>query len=137
MTAATNYQFAAQEALLDGDADRLVKVFKSFFANIPYNLTDRQNEQMWQTIVYVVLKAIGAAVHAEVLTNEGRIDMTCETPAGIWLIEFKLDRPAEEALAQIDERNYAEKYDFSGKTVRKLGISFSSEKRTIVDVKMA
>ena len=135
-TESTNYQFAAQEALLDGDADRLVKVFKSFFANIPYNLTDRQNEQMWQTIVYVVLKAIGAAVHAEVLTNEGRIDMTCETPAGIWLIEFKLDRPAEEALAQIDERNYAEKYDFSGKTVRKLGISFSSEKRTIVDVKI-
>ena len=136
-TEATNYQFAAQEALLEGDVDRLVKVLKSFFANIPYSLTDRQNEQMWQTIVYVVLKAIGAAVHGEVLTNEGRIDMTCETPAGIWLIEFKLDRPAEEALAQIDERNYAEKYDFSGKTVRKLGISFSSEKRTIVDVKTA
>ena len=135
-TESTNYQFAAQEALLEGDVDRLVKVLKSFFANIPYSLTDRQNEQMWQTIVYVVLKAIGAAVHGEVLTNEGRIDMTCETPACIWLIEFKLDRPAEEALAQIDERNYAEKYDFSGKTVRKLGISFSSEKRTIVDVKV-
>ena len=28
------------------------------------------------------------------------------------------------------------KYDFAGKTVRKLGISFSSEKRTIVDVKV-
>ena len=135
-TAATNYQFAAQEALWEGDVERLVKVLKSFFANIPYNLTDRQNEQMWQTIVYVVLKAIGAAVHAEVLTNEGRIDMTCETSAGIWLIEFKLDRPAEEALAQIDERNYAEKYDFAGKTVRKLGISFSSEQRTITDVKV-
>ena len=136
-TESTNYQFAAQEALLDGDVERLVKVLKCFFANIPYSLTDRQNEQMWQTVVYVVLKAIGAAVHGEVLTNEGRIDMTCETPTGIWLIEFKLDRPAEEALAQIDERNYAERYDFAGKTVRKLGISFSSEKRTIVDVKTA
>ena len=136
-TAATNYQFAAQEALLEGDADRLVKVLKSFFANIPYSLTDRQNEQMWQTVVYVVLKAIGAAVHAEVLTNEGRIDMTCETPTCLWLIEFKLDRPAEEALAQIDARNYAEKYDLAGKIVRKIGISFSSERRTIVDVKLA
>ena len=38
---------------------------------------------------------------------------------------------------QIDERDYAGKYDFAGKTVRKLGISFSSEKRTIVDVKTA
>jgi len=131
-----SFQIAAVKALYSGDAERFVKSIRSFFANIPYNLTDRQNEQMWQTIVYVVLKAIGVPVHAEVLTNEGRIDMTCETPVGIWLIEFKLDRPAEEALAQIDERNYAEKYDFAGKKVRKLGISFSSEKRTIVDVKL-
>ena len=134
--AATNYQLAAMRAILADDAEKFVKALKSFFANIPYNLTDRQNEQMWQTIVYVILKSVGLGVNAEVMTNEGRIDMTCETAACIWLIEFKLDRPAEEALAQIDERNYAEKYDFSGKTVRKLGISFSSEQRTIVDVKM-
>ena len=130
-----NYQFAASDALEAGDAEKFVKVLKNFFANIPYNLTDRQNEQMWQTIVYVLLKSVGFCVNAEVLTNEGRIDMTCETPACIWLIEFKLDRPAEEALEQIDERNYADKYDFAGKTVKKLGLSFSSEKRTIVDVK--
>ena len=128
-----NYQFAAAEALVVGDAEKFVKVLRNFCANIPYCLTDRQNEQMWQTIVYVILKAIGFGVNAEVQTNEGRIDMTCETPAGIWLIEFKLDRPAEEALAQIDERNYAEKYDFAGKVVTKLGISFSAEKRTIAD----
>ena len=77
------------------------------------------------------------AVQAEVQTNEGRIDLTCETSAGVWLVEFKLDRPAEEALAQIDEKNYAEKYDFAGKAVKKIGISFSSEKRTIADWRMA
>ena len=131
-----NYQFAAADALVAGDAEKFVKVLKNFFANIPYSLTDRQNEQMWQTIVYVILKSVGFGVDAEVQTNEGRIDMTCETPSGIWLIEFKLDRPAEEALAQIDARNYAEKYDFAGKTVKKLGISFSSERRTIVDAKL-
>ena len=135
--AATNYQLLAMRSILADDVQGFVKSLKSFFANIPYNLTDRQNEQMWQAIVYVILKSVGVGVNAEVLTNEGRIDMTCETSSGIWLIEFKLDRPAEEALAQIDERNYAEKYDFTGKTVRKLGLSFSSEKRTIVDVKLA
>ena len=135
--AATNYQLLAMRAILADDVQGFVKALKNFFANIPYNLTDRQNEQMWQAIVYVILKSVGVGVNAEVLTNEGRIDMICETPSGIWLIEFKLDRPAEEALAQIDERNYAEKYDFTGKTVRKLGMSFSSEKRTIVDVKTA
>ena len=136
-TVSVNYQITAARALHAGDVEKFVKTLKNFFANIPYNLTDRQNEQMWQTVVYVILKSVGFGVNAEVLTNEGRIDMTCETSAGIWLIEFKLDRPAEEALAQIDERNYADKYDFAGKTVRKLGISFSSEKRTIIDVKTA
>ena len=136
-TKSVNYQITAARALIAGDAEKFIKILRNFFANIPYSLTDRQNEQMWQTIVYVILKAVGFGVNAEVLTNEGRIDMTCETPAGIWLIEFKLDRPAEEALAQIDERNYADKYDFAGKTVTKLGISFSSEKRTIVDWRKA
>ena len=48
----------------------------------------------------------------------------------------KLPSSVFRRLAQIDEKNYAEKYDFAGKTVRKLGISFSSEQRTIVDVKV-
>ncbi|MGN0847242.1 MAG: PD-(D/E)XK nuclease domain-containing protein, partial [Kiritimatiellia bacterium] len=58
-------------------------------------------------------------------------------PAGIFLIEFKLDRPAEEALAQIDAKDYAAKYDFAGKKVTRIGCSFSSERRTITDVKFA
>ena len=82
------------------------------------------------------IAVIGFGVEAEVKTNRGRIDMTCETPSGIYLIEFKLDRPAEEALEQIDRNDYAAKYDFAGKKVVKIGVSFSSEQRTITDVKV-
>ena len=131
-----NHQFAAAEALYDGDVEKFVKALRAFFANIPYDLTDRQNEQMWQAIVYVVLKLIGTAVTAEVKTNDGRIDMVCDAPSGIYLIEFKLDRSAEEALAQIDQNGYATKYHLAGKKVVKIGVSFSSEKRTITDVKI-
>ena len=131
-----NHQFAAAEALYDGDVEKFVKALRSFFANIPYDLTDRQNEQMWQAIVYVVLKLIGTAVTAEVKTNDGRIDMVCDAPSGIYLIEFKLDRPAEEALEQIDRNEYSAKFDFTGKKVVKIGVSFSSETRTITEVKV-
>jgi len=136
MGRATNYQLLAQESIVTGDVERFIKALKSFFANIPYSLTDRQNEQMWQTIVYVVLKAIGVAVSAEVQTNDGRIDMVCEAPDAIWLIEFKLDHTAQEALDQIDENDYAAKYDFTGKKVVKIGVAFSSEQRTITEVKL-
>ena len=126
-------QFAAAKALYAHDIPKFIKALKTIFANIPYDLTDRQNEQMWQTIVYVVLKAIGVSVHAEVKTNDGRIDMTAETPEDIYIIEFKLDRPAAEAMEQIRGKDYAGRYALSKKRVNLIGISFSAEKRTIVE----
>ena len=130
---AESAQFAAAEALYAHDVPKFLKALKAFFANIPYDLTDRQNEQMWQTIVYVVLKAIGAGVWGEVKTHDGRIDMVAEVPGDIYIIEFKLDRPASEAMEQIKGKEYAGKYALSDKRITLIGISFSSEKRTIVE----
>ena len=110
-----------------------MKALKSFFSAIPYDLTDRQNEQMWQTIVYVVLRSIGINVNGEVKTNDGRIDMVVDLPNDIYIIEFKLDKPAAEALKQIKGKDYAGKYVLSGRRVTLIGISFSSEKRSIVE----
>ena len=51
----------------------------------------------------------------------------------IYIIEFKLDKPAAEALKQIKGKDYAGKYVLSGRRVTLIGISFSSEKRSIVE----
>ena len=126
-------QFAAAEALYGHDVPKFIKALKCFFANIQYSLTDRQNEQMWQTIVYVVLKSIGVSVHGEVQTSDGRIDMTVEVPNDNYIIEFKLDRPVEEAMSQIRGKDYAARYALSKKRLTLIGFSFSSERRTIVD----
>ena len=106
---------------------------KAFFSDIPYDMTDRQNEQMWQTIVYVVLRSIGINVNGEVKTNDGRIDLVVDLPGDIYIVEFKLDRPASEAMEQIKGKDYAGKYALSGKRVTLVGISFSAAKRTIVE----
>ena len=123
----------AARALYVHDVPRFLDTFKAFFANIPYDLTDRQNEQMWQAIVYVVLRSLCATVAAEVKTHDGRIDMVVDLPGDIYIIEFKLDRPAAEAMEQIKGKEYAGKYALSKKRVTLVGISFSSEKRTIVE----
>ena len=73
--ASANYAFEAAKALYAHDPQKFVKALKSFFTDIPYDMTDRQNEQMWQTIVYVVLRSIGVNVNGEVKTHDGRIDM--------------------------------------------------------------
>ena len=126
-------QIAAITALYDHDVPKFLKALRTFFSNIPYSLTDRQNEQMWQTIVYVILRLIGVSAEGEVQTNDGRIDLVAKTPDDIYIVEFKLDRPAAEAMAQIKGRDYAGKYALSQKRITLIGISFSAEKRTIVE----
>jgi hypothetical protein len=130
---AESAQFAAIKALFQRDVPAFIKALKCFFTNIQYDLTDRQNEQMWQTIVYVVLASVGVNVHAEVKTNDGRIDMVVDMPNDIYIVEFKLDKPAAEAMEQIKSKEYAGKYALSGKRISLIAISFSSEKRTIVE----
>ena len=120
-------------ALYVHDIPRFLKAFKAFFANIPYDLTDRQNEQMWQAIVYVVLRSLCSTVTAEVKTNDGRIDMVVDLPDDVYIIEFKLDRPAAEAMEQIKGKDYAGKYALAKKRITLIGLSFSAAKRTIVE----
>lgn len=131
----SGFAFDAIKALYAGDAEAFADTLKLFFRTIPYDLTDRQNEQTWQAIVYAVLRLIGVNVGAEVRTATGRVDMTVEMPGHCFVVEFKLDRPAEEAIAQIRERGYADVFAGKDKPVSLIGVSFSSEKRTIVDVK--
>ena len=76
---------------------------------------------------------IGVSAQGEVETNDGRIDLVAKTPDDIYIIEFKLDKPASEAMEQIKGKEYAGKYALSGKRLTLIGISFSSEKRTIVE----
>ena len=87
---------------------------------------------MWQAIVYVALKLVGVAVEAEVKTNEGRIDMTAETDAHCYVIEFKLGTTAVSAIRQIKANHYADKFAGNGKTLTLIGLAFSKAKRTIV-----
>ena len=130
---ASSAQIAAITALYDHDVPKFLKALRTFFSNIPYSLTDRQNEQMWQTIVYVILRLVGVSAQGEVQTNDGRIDLVAQTPDDIYIVEFKLDRPAAEAMEQIKGKDYAGKYALSGKRITLVGISFSSERRTIVE----
>ena len=130
---ANDIQADAVDALYAGEPEKFVAALKRLFANIPYDLTDRQNEQMWQAIVYVVLKMVGVDVGGEVKTNEGRIDMTAETPEHGYVVEFKLGASAAAAIAQIKANHYADRFAGNGKTLTLVGLAFSKERRTIVD----
>ena len=53
----------------------------------------------------------------------------------IYLFEFKVDKSAEEALRQIEEKQYWQRFAAEEKPIHLVGVSFSKEKRNIVDWK--
>ena len=101
------------------------------FANIPYDLTSRQNEQTWQAIIVVIMRFIGLRVIPEERTNRGRIDFVVDVGNEIYLVEMKLDKSADEALQQIKDKGYAEKYRATDKRITLIGINFSSKTRSV------
>ena len=119
-------------ALRNDDVNDMLDALSCFFANIPANITVKR-EKYYQTLFYAVFVLIGARTHAECWTNRGRVDAVVETPCGIYVFEFKLNGTAEEALAQIKEKGYHEKYLRSGKKVTLAGVAFDSEMRNLSD----
>jgi hypothetical protein len=108
------------QALQRRDPEWFVESFRQFFAAIPYDLTDRQNEQSWQAIMYVVLRVIGINVGGEVRTHKGRIDLTVETATDAYIIEVKRDSTAKKAIEQIQDRSYTDRFRPSGKPIRRV-----------------
>ncbi len=56
-----------------------------------------------------------------------------KAPDAIYVMEFKYNKSAREALAQIDERGYLLPYEADGRTLYKVGVNFSEETQTIED----
>lgn len=67
----------------------------------------------------------------ELPTSDGRMDVIIHTSNYIYIIECKLDGSAEEALQQIEEKNYASPFGMNKRTIIKLGINFSSKTRGV------
>ena len=74
---------------------------------------------------------IGFYVKAEYHTSEGRIDLVLQTDKYIYVMEFKLEGSAEEALKQINEKHYALPFEADSRELFKIGINFSKKTRNI------
>ncbi len=119
-----------------GDTDQMVDLLKSFFTGFSYQV-DKPDEGHFQTIVYCIFKLCGMHIRSEETTNIGRIDAVLHSGAHLYIIEFKFNKTACEAVKQIENTKYAEKYILSarehGRMVHLLGINFSLKDRNIID----
>ena len=72
-------------------------------------------------------------VDVEVRTPKGRVDVVMRTIHTLYVIELKLDKSADSALAPINLKNYPERFVLCGLPVVKVGINFDSESHTLSD----
>ena len=73
-------------------------------------------------------------MHSEVHADKGRIDLTLITKNRIFVFEFNFNATSQEALRQIQDRKYYEKYLNKGKAITLVGLSFNYEaKESTID----
>lgn len=113
-----------------GDYDSFFRRLQSFFADTPYELV-RDLELHYQNVLFIVFKLMGFYTKVEYHTSEGRVDLVLQTDKYIYVMEFKLEGTAEEALEQINEKHYAQPFEADVRKLFKVGVNFSSQTRNI------
>lgn len=66
-------------------------------------------------------------------TTDGRMDILVQTKDYIYIFELKIDKTAETALRQIEEKGYAKPFSKDPRKLFKIGVNFTTEKRCIDD----
>ena len=113
-----------------GDYDSFFRRLQSFFADTT-NEVIREQELHYENVLFIVFKLVGFYTQVEYHTSKGRIDLVLQTDKLIYVMEFKLDGTAEEALQQIHDKHYALPFASDGRKLFKIGVNFSAETRNI------
>ena len=119
-------------SLKDDDIENALVLMQTYYSSIPYDLCNKE-EKHFQTIFYLIFSLLGQYIQSEVKTAIGRADAVVKTPNSIYVFEMKVDKTAEIALQQIDDKGYLIPYTTEGKRLIKVGLNFSSETRTLQD----
>jgi hypothetical protein len=119
-------------SLRNGDANRFLQLMQVLMADTPYELI-RELENHYQNVMYIITKLMGFYIQAEYRTSRGRIDLLIGTDKYVYIIELKFDGSAEEALAQINAKDYALPFAVGDRQVIKIGANIGRESRNIDD----
>ena len=121
-----------------GKVDEFMQRLKSIMASLPYGTEKKDSnesialrEHNFQVCIYLVFALMGQFVEVETPSSTGRTDCLVKTEKAVYIFEFKLKESAEDALKQIKEKNYAERYKAENKNIVLIGVSFDPEEKTV------
>lgn len=118
--------------IMSGDAEQFMIRLQSLFADFNQDAFNRvEIEQHYQDIIFIIMKLMGFYTHVEYKTASGRIDLLVKTPHYIYIFEFKMNKSAREAIAQIDSKDYLLPFQADGRRQIKIGANFSDKIHTL------
>ena len=125
------------ELLAAHDFAELETLFRAFFASIPYewhiNNDIANYEGYYASVFYSWFAALGLDTKVEDSSSHGRLDMAVLFNNNVYLFEFKVVElsSAGAAMAQLQERRYADKYRALGQPIYLIAVEFSKDERNI------
>jgi GTPase SAR1 family protein len=122
-------------------------IIDTLFGDLPYNLYERQakkkdedadakslerlSERFFHGLIHLIFKYLGIHIDSEVHTAKRRADSIVQTATHVYIFEFKFNKTAEEAIKQLQDKGYAQKFKALGKTIIGIGVNFSRKERQI------
>ena len=127
-------------ALKRHDVDLAMREMQAYLASIPYVEGFKKKlrevaiaEGFYEYTMYLIFSTLNFYVRTQVKCAGGRADMVVWMPDTIYVFELKANGTAQEALEQIECKNYAIPYQTDGRPVVKVGVKFDVEKRIPVE----
>jgi hypothetical protein len=149
-----------EKALEDGRAEELVKIYNSLLASLPYDIYTREERQyakekgkasapyraesFYHAVLFSLLWSSRIRTIAEGHTYWGRSDVEAETSGFRYVVELKIAegkkaaaQAADEAIAQIREKGYADKdAAAAAKPVVLLGLAVDKTERRVTEYRI-
>ena len=116
----------------EDDADGAIRFLQTFLDTVPY-CDNANSEGHYQQMLYIIFSLMGFYLDVEVHTAKGRVDLVLHAPQVLYIIEIKLNKSAENAMEQIELKQYDKRFALLNLPVVKVGVNFSTEARNITD----
>ncbi len=118
-----------------GDIEGFMTRLQALFADGDYQVMGKL-EIYFQNTLSVIFKLMGLYVQVERHTSRGRMDVTIQTRDYVYVMELKVDKPADEALKQIEDKQYTAPFAADPRKLFKVGVCFGSENKGIDEWKV-
>ena len=126
-----NNVYEVRQLLEAGKVDEAMKRLQTFMAGIPYEFAQKATEYHYEHNLFIIFVLIGVDARPEWHTSQGRVDMLLQMRNYIYIVELKRDKTPEEALDQIEEKDYGRQFRSDPRPIIRLGITISTKTRNI------